>query len=99
MASIFTQVSKELGFAPVDVVLPTRRRAEKLAEAAKAGDREAFKTLFSVVRFYGEPPTRAEAEILDYIVCQWGFLRPLFSKPIESDEPDDPEETRKWDTV
>jgi len=99
MPSIFTEISKELGFEGRHVEIPTAARAASLILRANGGDRDAFRCLFAVVRFAERPLQPSRAETFDHIVEAFHGARHLFSKPIPSDEPADPEDDRKWNTI
>ena len=67
-ASEHTKISKEIGWERrTPIPLPTKERAKELARLAIAGDRDAYKQVFTYNRFALSPINDDELEIVNII--------------------------------
>lgn len=67
MSSIYTNISKQLGWDPRTVEFPTLEHAKELSEKASTGDRDAFYEIFKFNRFLTSPETPEQEEVCNEI--------------------------------
>jgi len=78
--SVFSQISKKLGFQGPQVPMPTFEQARELSEKVFNDDRQAFEEVFRIYRFAGVEDFVRDIEISDIIFVAFVYGRETWSR-------------------
>jgi hypothetical protein len=76
--SLFSQISKEIGFKPIAREIPTKEIVDELVQKSLEGDRDSFKELFTFYRAAPSPSNHDEIVAINTIYVGFFKARPIF---------------------
>lgn len=84
--SIYSEISKRIGWEPKEVSIPTIEKAKDLYVKTHNGNPEAFEQVFMIHRFSKSPTTDEECQAMKWVYDAYKNGTVIFSKIADSED-------------